>query len=212
MLPAREDSLPLPVVEDEDDDVCVGFRDDRESIGVVIKEFALVSSNEFEKDDEIKEGEVVRGDVSIVEVVNCPGIVVIVMDDVPVCGDDSMSQEHDSEGVLGDAVPDAQRSWNEGPRLIRDSCRRTDSELNLERPSMTNTVGRICRVTRVSGWTFCVEEADDFRAQLLLLVRRRRRRQTCKNPTNRAFYAHEARGERTYGNVIAQHMPSHVAG
>jgi hypothetical protein len=149
VLPAREDSLPLPVAEDEDDDVCVGFGDDRESIGVVIKEFALVSGKEFEKDEEIKEGEVVRGDVAIVEVVNCPGIVVIVMDDVPVCGDDSMSQEHDSEGVLGGAVPDTQRSWNEGSRLIRDSCRRTDSELNLERLSMTNTAGRVSRLTRL---------------------------------------------------------------
>jgi len=155
VLPAREDSLPLPVVGDEDDDVCVGFREDRESIGVVIKELVPVSSNGFEKDDEVKEGEVVR-DVAIVEVVNCSGIVVIAMDDVPVCGDDSMSQEHDSEGVLGDAVPDAQRSWNDGSRfkLIRDSCRRSDSELNLERlkSNMTNSVGRVCSGIRLNFW------------------------------------------------------------
>ena len=88
-----------------------------------------VSPKGCETDDGFNEGEVVGGDVAVDVVESCPGIVVI---GVPVCGDDEMSQEHDSEGVLSDVVPGSQRSWNEGS--IRGSGRRTDPELNLERP------------------------------------------------------------------------------
>jgi hypothetical protein len=95
----------MPAVEEEDEGVCVGSKDERESKGVGIKEFVVVGT------DGVKEGEVVRGDVVIVERVNGPDVVVA---DVPACGDDDISQEHDSEGVLRDVVPDAQRSWNGG--------------------------------------------------------------------------------------------------
>jgi len=93
----------------------------------------LVSTKDSEPDAGFNEGEVVGGDVAVDEVESCPGIVVI---GVPVCGDDEMSQEHDSEGVLSDMVPGTQWSWNEGS--IRGRGRRTDPELNLERPSRSN--------------------------------------------------------------------------
>lgn len=125
-----------------DGDVCVGFRDDRESKGVV-KEFVLVSTKGCETDDGSNEEDVVGGDVAADEVESGPGIVVV---SVPVCGDDDMSQEHDSEGVLRDVVPDTQSSWNGGS--IRGRRGRTDSELNLERPSKSNMPKRVERVYR----------------------------------------------------------------
>lgn len=143
VLPAR-DILPLTVVWEENGDVGVGLRDDRESKGV-IKESVLVSTEGCETDDDgFNEAEVVGGDVAADEVESDPGIVVV---GVPVCGDDDdMSQEHDSEGVLRDVVPDAQSSWNGGS--IRGKCRRSDSELNLKRPSKSNMPKRVERVYR----------------------------------------------------------------
>jgi hypothetical protein len=121
----------MPGVEEEDD-VCVGFKYERESKEVGIREFILVSGDGRETDEGVKEGEVVRGDVAIVERVDGPDVVV---DNVPAWGDDDNSQEHDSEGVVRDVVPDAdaQSSWNGG--LFRDRRGRSDSELNLKRPS-----------------------------------------------------------------------------
>jgi hypothetical protein len=80
--------------EDEEGDV--GLEDDRESRGVFVKEFVLVSS------EEVKEGEVERDEVGVVY---GGGV-----DDIPGCGADEMSHEHESEGVERDVVPDAQRS------------------------------------------------------------------------------------------------------
>jgi hypothetical protein len=144
VFPAR-DILPTPAVEGEEDDVCVGLKEDRESKGVGIKEFVLDGTDRLEKDDGVKEGEVVGGDVSTFETVYSPGIVV---GDVPACGDDDISQEHD-EGVLSDVVPGTQRSWNGGSKFIRDQRRWTDSELNLKRSSATSNNMTNC--SRVSG-------------------------------------------------------------
>jgi hypothetical protein len=47
----------------------------------------------------VREGEVVRDDGVILEIVNGPGVVVVVVVVFPVCGDDEISQEHDWEGV-----------------------------------------------------------------------------------------------------------------
>ena len=70
MLPAR-DSRPLAGIGEEVDEGYVGLGDDREFNVVVVTEFVL----ESEKDEEVKEGEVERDDV---EVVNETGV-----DDIP---------------------------------------------------------------------------------------------------------------------------------
>jgi hypothetical protein len=157
----------MPAVEEEDEGVCVGFRDERESKGVGIKEFVVVST------DGVKEGEVLRGDVAVVERVNGPGVVVA---DVPACGDDDISQEHDSEGVLRDVVPDAQRTWNGG--LVCARRRRFDSELNLKRPSPPGKAN--------SNMT------NRYPVTPLTLGPRPCRR-SCKEIITQAFYTHEAR-------------------
>ena len=66
VLPAR-DSRPLAGIEEEVDDGYVGLGDDRESKVAVVKEFVL----ESKVDEEVKEGEVERDDV---EVVNETGV------------------------------------------------------------------------------------------------------------------------------------------
>jgi hypothetical protein len=106
-----------------------------------------------------------------------PGVVVVVIVDVPICGDDDKSQEHDSEGVSRDAVPDAQRSWNDSEVLIRDS------ELNLERPSLRKANLNMPGKYMLDFLT--LEEAGGFTTQLL--TRRRRSRQSCKNPNRRGI-------------------------
>jgi hypothetical protein len=105
VLPAI-DSRPLAGVIGKE-----GLEDDRESRGVFVKEFVLV------KDEEVTEGEVERDEV---EVVYGGGV-----DDIPGCGDDEMSHEHESEGVERDGVPEAQRS-----RVIG----------NPERPSLKSDI------------------------------------------------------------------------
>jgi hypothetical protein len=84
----------------------------------------IVGSDAWEKDREVNEGEVVRGEIEIVEIVNGPGLVAV---DVKISErDDDERSEEDDTTCLSIALS----SWNEG--LVPD---RTDSELNLERPS-----------------------------------------------------------------------------
>jgi hypothetical protein len=127
-LPAR-DSRPLAGIGKEVEEGYVGLGEDRESRGVFVKEFVLVST---EKDEEVKEGEVGRDDV---EMVYGGGV-----DDIPECGDDEMSQEHESEGGERDVVPDAQRS-----RVIGNPER---PSLGKVKSDMANGVEVSCQTLR----------------------------------------------------------------
>ena len=112
MLPAR-DNRPLAGIGEEVEERCVGVEDDRESIGVFVKEFVVESR---EKDDEVKEGEVERDDVEMVYGAD--------VEDIPEVSDDEMPQHESEGGERDDGVPDAQRSRIIGTRF------------NLERPSL----------------------------------------------------------------------------
>jgi hypothetical protein len=128
VFPARS-IRPLPAVGEEIPGyVAVGFKDEGESSRVVIKVFVIVGSDAWEKDGEVNEGEVVRGEIEIVEIVNGPGVVAV---DVEISErDDDERSEEDDRTCLSSALS----SWNKG--LVPDRSLRTDSELNLKRPSL----------------------------------------------------------------------------
>lgn len=96
--------------------------------------------------------------------------------DIPDCGEE-ISEGHDSEGVSRDAVPEAQRSCNEGEGANTRSWRaEARPEFNLERPGMTNSV---CERERTISTHSC------------------RRRQSCKKHNIRYTIVYD---DKLYGN------------